>query len=194
MPTLWLLRHGETPWTLLGRHTGRTDIGLTARGQRQAVALGQAIAHHTFAVVLTSPLRRAKDTCSLAGHGDVAAEEPDLMEWDYGAFEGKTTLEIREQQPLWTIWDSGVPAGEAPDSVGGRADRVIARALAVGGDVAIFAHGHLLKVLAARWLGLPPSAGGLLALDTASVSVLEMKGEHRLIRHWNEICHLEGER
>jgi len=193
-PTLWLLRHGETPWTILGRHTGRTDLALTPRGEQQAAALGSRLRRCRFDLVLTSPLLRAKETARLAGYGERAIAEPDLREWDYGGYEGKTTAEIRVEQPSWTIWEAGAPGSEAPSDVGRRADRVIARALAVEGDVALFAHGHLLRVLAARWLGLPPSAGGLLALDTASVSVLGLERERRVIRHWNEICHLEGER
>lgn len=193
-PTLWLLRHGETPWTILGRHTGRTDLALTRRGEQEAAALSSRLGRHRFDLVLTSPLLRAKETSRLAGYGERAIAELDLQEWDYGAYEGRTTAEIRIEQPSWTIWEAGAPGGEAPSDVGRRADRVIARALAVDGDVALFAHGHMLRVLAARWLGLPPSAGGSLALDTASVSVLGFERERRVIRLWNEICHLQGER
>ncbi len=193
-PTLWLLRHGETPWTILGRHTGRTDLALTPRGEEQAVALGRRLGGRPFGLILTSPLVRARDTCRLAGYGAIATPEPDLQEWDYGALEGKTTAGIRVEQPMWTLWEAGAPRGETPGDVAVRADRVIARALAADDDVALFAHGHLLRVLAARWLGLPPSAGGSLALDTASVSLLGMERERRVIRHWNEICHLEDER
>ncbi|HVA58577.1 MAG TPA: histidine phosphatase family protein [Gemmatimonadaceae bacterium] len=190
-PTLWLCRHGETPWTVLGRHTGRTDVALTPRGERQAVALGRRLACRPFALVLTSPLVRARDTCRLAGYGDTAVIEPDLQEWDYGAYEGLTTQEIRVEQPAWTNWKDGAPLGESPTDVGRRADRVIARVRGIDGDGAVFAHGHLLRVLAARWLGLPPSAGALYALDTASVSVMGFEREQRVIHHWNEICHLE---
>jgi broad specificity phosphatase PhoE len=189
-PTLWLLRHGETAWTVLGRHTGRTDLPLTPRGEAEAVALGRRLHGRSFGLILTSPLVRASDTCRIAGYGATATRESDLQEWDYGIFEGKTTAEIRVGEPNWTIWEAGAPGGETPDEVAARADRVIARALAVDGDVALFAHGHLLRVLAARWVGLPPAAGGSLALDTASLSVLGLERERRVIRHWNEICHL----
>lgn len=192
-PTLWLLRHGETPWTLTGRHTGRTDVLLTPVGERQAGALRRHLAGRQFALVLTSPLLRARETCRLAGYGDVAELDPDLREWDYGALEGKTTPEIRKEWPGWTVWDAGAPGGESPDDIGRRAERVIARARSAGGDTAVFAHGHLLRVLAARWLGLPPSAGASLALDTASVSVLGYEREQPVIRHWNEVCHLDDE-
>ncbi|MBW6455669.1 MAG: histidine phosphatase family protein, partial [Trueperaceae bacterium] len=150
---VWLLRHGETPWSLTGRHTGRTDIGLTKRGERQAQALGRRIAGRPFALVLTSPLARAHDTCRIAGYGDVAEVDDDLQEWDYGDDEGRTTAEIRRERPGWTIWEAGARGGEDAAGVGERAERVIARARAAGGDVALFAHGHLLRVLAARWLG-----------------------------------------
>ncbi len=191
MSDLWLLRHGETAWTVLGRHTGRTDLELTPLGRQQAALLGRRLGARPFALVLTSPLLRARETCRLAGHGDVALLEPDLQEWDYGAYEGRTTAEIRAERPGWTIWDGGVPGGETIDEVAARADRVIARAAAAGGDVALFAHGHLLRVLGARWIGLPGAAGGGLALDTASVSVLGPERERRVIRHWNEVRHLE---
>lgn len=193
-PVLWLLRHGETPWTVAGRHTGRTDVPLTPRGEQQARALARRLAGRSFTVVMTSPLSRARDTCRFAGHGERAVVEPDLQEWDYGAYEGKTTAEIRQFAPLWTIWTAGAPQGEAPADVAQRADRVIARARSAGGHVALFAHGHLLRALAARWIGLPPGAGGALALDTASVSQLALERERPVIRHWNEICHLEDER
>lgn len=191
--TLWLVRHGETPWTILGRHTGRTNVPLTPRGERQAAALGHRLTGQRFALILTSPLRRASDTCQLAGYGSVAEFEPDLQEWDYGAYEGRTTAEIRAEQPEWSLWQTGAPGGETPADVGLRADRVIARAQEADGGVALFAHGHLLRVLAARWIGLPPGAGGSVALDTASVSMLGFEREQRVIRHWNEICHLEDE-
>lgn len=194
-PTLWLLRHGETPWTVAGRHTGRTDVPLTPRGERQALALAHRLADRSFTLVMTSPLARARDTCRLAGHGECAVVESDLQEWDYGAYEGKTTAEIRQFAPSWTVWTAGAPHGETPADVAVRADRVIARARSAGGHVALFAHGHLLRALAARWIGLPPGAGGALALDTASVSQLSLEHERPVISHWNEICHLvEDER
>lgn len=193
-PSLWLLRHGETPWTVLGRHTGRTDVALTPRGEAEALALGRSLGGRRFGLVLTSPLVRASHTCTLAGYGPIAEVDADLQEWDYGAFEGRTTAEIRVGQPGWTIWEDGATGGETPDEVGVRADRVIARALTADADVALFAHGHLLRVLAARWLGLPAAAGGSLVLDTASVSVLGKERDRRVLRHWNEICHLGDER
>lgn len=191
MSDLWLLRHGETAWNVLGRHTGRTDVELTPLGRQQAALLARRLGARPFALVLTSPLIRAHETCRLAGYGEVALVEPDLQEWDYGAYEGRTTAEIRAERPGWTLWDRGVPGGETIDEVAARADRVIARAAAAGGDVALFAHGHLLRVLGARWIGLPGSAGGGLALDTTSVSVLGLERERRVIRHWNDVRHLE---
>ncbi len=193
MPDIWLIRHGETPWTILGRHTGRTDLELTSRGRRQAALLGRRLDGRPFALVLASPLARALETCRLAGYGDVAELEPDLQEWDYGAHEGRTTAEIRTERGGWTLWTDGVPGGETADEVGQRADRVIARASTANGDVALFAHGHLLRIVGARWLGLAASGGGLLALDTGSVSVLGLERERRVILHWNDLCHLENE-
>lgn len=189
-PDIWLLRHGETPWSLAGRHTGRTDIALTPRGELQAEALGRRIGGRAFARVWTSPLRRAHDTCRIAGYGDVAETDDDLQEWDYGGYEGRTTADIRLERPGWTIWEAGAPDGEDAAAVGARVERVLARALAAGGDVALFAHGHLLRALAARWLGWPVAAGGALALDTASVCVLGFERERRVLRAWNEVCHL----
>jgi probable phosphoglycerate mutase len=194
MPDIWLIRHGETPWTILGRHTGRTDLKLTSRGRRQAALLGRRLDGRPFALVLASPLARALETCRLAGYGDVAELEPDLQEWDYGAHEGRTTAEIRTERGGWTLWTDGVPGGETADEVGQRADRVITRASTANGDVALFAHGHLLRIVGARWLGLAASGGGLLALDTGSVSVLGLERERRVILHWNDLCHLENER
>jgi len=186
MRELWLIRHGETAWSRSGRHTGRTDIPLTAQGERQAALLGRKLAGREFALVLSSPLRRARETCRLAGYGGVAREEPDLREWDYGAYEGRTTAQLREETPGWTIWAAGVRDGESVDQVGARGDRVIARGAEVEGDVALFAHGHVLRILAARWLGLPAAGGRYLALDAASLSVLGHEHEQRVIQRWNE--------
>jgi broad specificity phosphatase PhoE len=184
-PDIVLVRHGETEWSRAGRHTGRTDVPLTDAGRKQAAALGESLRGCEFALVLTSPLSRADETCRLAGLGEVAQERVDLQEWDYGAYEGRTTPEIREERPGWTLWRDGVPGGETSVEVGARADRVIAELRAAGGDAAIFAHGHLLRVLAARWLGLDPADGRLFVLDTATIGVLGYERETAVIRLWN---------
>jgi probable phosphoglycerate mutase len=182
---IWLVRHGETEWSHGGKHTGRTDVPLTLAGERRAQAIGAAIAGKFFAAVLTSPLARARETCRLAGFGDRARITPDLAEWDYGIFEGRTTPEIREERPNWSIWSTDVPRGEGIEQVAARARRVIDEALAVGGAVVLFSHGHLLRILAACWLGLPPKSGRLFALDTGSTCVLSYERETRVIRSWN---------
>lgn len=189
-PELWLIRHGETEWSATGRHTGRTNIPLTAVGERQAAALGRRLASRSFALVLISPLTRAVETCRIAGYGDVAQFTDDLLEWDYGAYEGRTTADIRTEVPGWTIWTGNPPGGETIGQVGRRVATVIDQATAAGGDVALFAHGHVLRVLAACWLGLPPGAGRLLALGTASLSVLGYERETRVITTWNQDWHL----
>jgi broad specificity phosphatase PhoE len=187
---LWLVRHGETEWARLGRHTGRTDVPLTDLGRRQARTLGRRLAGHAFGLVLTSPLSRAAETASLAGFGGVAAADPDLMEWDYGALEGRRTPEIRADYPGWTIWRGPWPGGETIEGVAARADRIVARARssADGRDTLVFAHGHLLRVLAARWLGLEPASGGLFALGTGTVSILGWEHDVAVIETWNERC------
>jgi len=185
-PRIWLVRHGETAWSLTGRHTGRTDVPLTPRGILQAGRLGRRIATTPFALVLTSPRVRARETCRLAGQGARAQVDPDLAEWDYGAYEGRTAEEIRREVPGWNIWAGAVPGGEAIGQVSDRVDRVLARVRAVTGDVALFAHGHVLRILACRWLGLPAADGRYLALDTASLSVLGHEQEQAVIRSWNE--------
>jgi probable phosphoglycerate mutase len=184
-PEIWLIRHGETEWSLSGQHTGRTDLPLTAAGERQAAAIGRYLAGRPFALVLTSPLQRAHETCKLAGYGGVAQIEPDLCEWDYGAYEGRTSVQIQESVPGWTIWTSPVPQGETIQQVAVRTSRVIERAVKAGGHVALFAHGHLLRILTACWLGLPADAGRFFALGTASVSVLGYERETRVIARWN---------
>jgi probable phosphoglycerate mutase len=186
-PNLWLVRHGETDWARTGRHTGRTDVPLTERGRDQARELGQRLAGHRFGLVLTSPLSRASDTASLAGFGSEAVADGDLMEWDYGDLEGRTTAEIRAGHPGWTIWRGPWPGGETIEQVAVRADRIVARARSSGppGDVLVFAHGHLLRVLAARWLGLEPASGGLFALDTGTVSVLGWERHDPVVQTWN---------
>ncbi|MGA7105703.1 MAG: histidine phosphatase family protein [Candidatus Deferrimicrobiaceae bacterium] len=184
-PDIWIVRHGETDWSRTGRHTGRTDTPLTAAGEREAMALGKRFDGRTFALVLSSPLSRAWETCCIVGYGDVARAEDDLREWDYGVYEGRTTAEIQRETPGWTIWDGEVPGGEMAAEVGRRADRVIRQATEAGGDVALFAHGHILRVLAARWLGLGPTEGRLFALGTSSIGVLGYEREVRVIRAWN---------
>ncbi len=185
--TIWLIRHGETEWSAAKRHTGRTDIALTPAGERQAAALKRSLAGRRFELVLCSPLRRASETCRLAGYGQTAEVTDDLLEWDYGVYEGRTTQEMRLEQPGWSIWTASVAKGESVEQVGHRAQRVIQRALAAGGDVALFAHAHILRVMAARWLVLPPDAGRLFALRTASISVLGFERETRVISLWNFI-------
>ncbi|MEK9140490.1 MAG: histidine phosphatase family protein [Nitrospirota bacterium] len=187
--TLWIIRHGKTEWSAVGRHTGRTDIPLTPEGERQSVALGRYLNGRSFALVLCSPLRRARETCRLAGYQDVASVTDDLQEWDYGAYEGRTTSEIRTEAPGWSIWTGRVPDGETLEQVSGRAERVIQRAVASGGEVALFAHAHILRVLTARWLGLPPDAGRFFSLSPASVSVLGYEREIRVITLWNQEWH-----
>jgi broad specificity phosphatase PhoE len=185
-PHLTLVRHGDTQWSLSGRHTGWTDIPLVESGRRQAKLLGRRLAGRSFAMVLSSPLSRALETCRLAGLGDAVTVDPDLREWNYGDLEGLTSDEIRRSMPDWTIWSGPVPGGETADEVGQRADRVIERILPVDGDVAIFAHGHLLRVLTARWLGLPADHGALFELATATLSRLGWERERRVIELWNE--------
>ncbi|MBX3326154.1 MAG: histidine phosphatase family protein [Nitrospira sp.] len=182
---LWLIRHGETEWSTAKQHTGRTDIPLTPTGEGQAIAVGRSLAGRQFALVLCSPLRRARETCRLAGYGDAANLTDDLLEWDYGIYEGKTTQDIRLEHPDWSIWTTSVFNGESIEQVGRRAQRVIDQALTVGGDVALFGHAHLLRVLTACWLGLPPEAGRLFVLGTASMSVLGYERETRVISRWN---------
>lgn len=182
---LWLIRHGETAWSLSGAHTGRTDIPLTAVGEAKAVGIADKLAGLKFALVLTSPLLRARRTCELAGFGAAAVVDPDLMEWDYGGYEGRTTDDIRRDRPGWTLFRDGVPEGETAEEVAGRARRVIDRAVKAEGDVALFAHGHILRVLAACWMGLPPDCARLLALGTASVSALGYERETRVVVKWN---------
>ena len=180
-----LVRHGETEWSRTLRHTGRTDVPLTDLGRRQAELVGTALRERTFALLLTSPLQRAAETCRLAGFSDVAQSRDDLMEWDYGDYEGRRTDEIREEVPGWTVFSGGVPNGETVEQVGARADRVIAEARAAAGDVLLFGHGYVLRILAARWLGLEPGAGRLFALDPATLSVLGYERETAVIREWN---------
>jgi probable phosphoglycerate mutase len=181
-----LVRHGETEWSRSGKHTGRTDVPLTERGRKQAKAVGEALRGRRFALVLTSPLARALETCRLAGFGDSAEPRDELREWDYGAYEGRKTIEIRKEVPGWTLWRDGVPEGETIDEVAARVDRVIVELRSVQSDALLFAHGHVLRVLAARWLGLEPQDGALFALDPATISALGYERETSVIRLWNQ--------
>jgi probable phosphoglycerate mutase len=187
---VYLIRHGETEWSASGKHTSVTDVPLTDAGRVAAERLGAALAGVPFALVLTSPRARARDTAALAGFGDRAVVDEDLVEFDYGDYEGRTTPEIREERPGWSLWDDGVPGGETVADVARRADRVIERVLAVDGDVAVFAHGHLLRVLGARWIEQPPRVAGSLALSTAALCRLGFERERRVIWAWNDTCHL----
>jgi broad specificity phosphatase PhoE len=180
-----LIRHGETEWSRSGRHTGRTDVPLTRSGVGEAASLRRRLGGRRFSLVLCSPLIRAWETCRLAGYGDVAVRTDDLLEWDYGAYEGRTAAEIRDEVPGWSIWTDGVPGGETAEQVATRARRVIDQAAQTAGDVALFAHGHVLRILAACWVGLPPREGRLLALGTAGIGVLGWENGDRVIRTWN---------
>ena len=192
LPVVYLARHGETAWSLSGQHTGRTDLPLTERGEANARALGVRLSGLSFAKVFTSPLQRAIRTCQLAGFGEKAEADPDLVEWDYGQYEGRRTVEIMKDRPDWFLFRDGCPGGETPDQVGARADRVIDRIRAVHGDVLVFSSAHILRVLAARWLGLEAAGGRHFLLGTASLSLLGY--EHNLgepvIRLWNDSHHL----
>jgi broad specificity phosphatase PhoE len=184
-PRLVVVRHGETEWSKSGRHTGRTDLPLTAEGEKAALAVGPRLAGFTFAMVLTSPRQRARRTAELAGYGERAQVDENLAEWDYGADEGRTTTEIRADRPAWTVWRDGPAGGERLSQVAARADRIVERVLTADGDVLAFAHGHLLDVLAARWVGVHPELGRIFYLDPATVSVLGWHHEARVIQRWN---------
>jgi probable phosphoglycerate mutase len=194
MTELWLIRHGQTEWSASGRHTGRTDIPLTAHGREMAAKVGQFLAGTRFAAVFESPMKRAQETCAIAGFGDVAVVDEGLNEWDYGVYEGRTSQEIQAEIPGWSVWKDPIVGGETVEQVGARADGVIARALAAGAagadadsvtKVALFAHAHILRILAARWVGLAAVGGELFALGTGSVSVLGWERETRVISRWN---------
>jgi len=192
LPVVHLARHGETAWSLSGQHTGRTDLPLTERGERNARRLGEQLRGLAFAKVLTSPLQRASRTCELAGFGTAAEVDPDLLEWDYGDYEGRTSAEIRAERPDWQLFRDGCPGGESPAQVGARADRVVSQVRSLQGDVLLFSSGHFLRTLAARWLGLEPAAGRYFLLGTASLSALgyDHGASESAIRLWNETRHV----
>jgi broad specificity phosphatase PhoE len=191
LPVVYLARHGETAWTMSHQHTGRTDLPLTPQGEAEARRLGQRLQGLTFAAVRTSPLRRAVQTCELAGFGSAAEIDADLVEWNYGAYEGRTSAEIHAERPEWQLFLDGAPGGESPEQIGTRADRVVRRVRAVDGNTILFSSGHFLRVFAARWLGLEPGAGKYLFLGTASLGALGYEHDHSdpVIRLWNEMPH-----
>jgi probable phosphoglycerate mutase len=194
LPVIYVARHGETAWSLSGQHTGLTDLPLTERGERNARRLGERLKGLSFAKVFTSPLQRAARTCELAGFGAAAEIDRDLLEWNYGEYEGRRTAEILAERPGWQLFRDGCPGGESPDQIGARADRVVSRLRAVQGDVLLFSSGHFLRVLAARWLGLEPGAGRYFLLSTASLGTLAYEHNNRsepVIRLWNDTRHVE---
>ncbi|HEX3570352.1 MAG TPA: histidine phosphatase family protein [Acidobacteriaceae bacterium] len=189
---LWLIRHGETEWSASGKHTSRTDVRLTEKGRERAAVLGEYLAETEFCAVFRSPMARARETCEIAGFGERAVVDADLCEWNYGVYEGQTTREIQAELPGWSVWKDAIVGGESLEEVGARADRMIAKALgaaktagAGARNVALFGHAHILRILAARWVGLPPDCGALLVLGTGSVSVLGWERETRVIQQWN---------
>ncbi len=180
-----VIRHGETEWSLAGRHTSRTDLPVTEAGRRRAAALAGRLTGWSFSLVLTSPMRRAIETCRLAGLGAGAQICEDLREWDYGDYEGLTTAQIRERNPDWWLWRDGCPGGESPEQVGARADRALERLRASDGDAVAFAHGHILRVVASRWIGMAPAAGARFALNAGAISVLGYERETEVLQRWN---------
>ena len=194
LPVVYVARHGETAWSLSGQHTGLTDLPLTERGERNARRLGERLKGLSFAKVFTSPLQRATRTCELAGFGAAAEVDRDLLEWNYGEYEGRRTAEILAERPDWQLFRDGCPGGESPEQVGARADRVVSRLRAIQGDVLLFSSGHFLRVLAARWLGLEPAAGRYFLLSTASLGTLAYEHNNLsepVIRLWNDTRHVE---
>src|SRR5438128_3597963 len=192
LPAIYLARHGETAWTVSGQHTGLTDLPLTERGERNARRLGERLSGLKFAKVFTSPLQRAMRTCALAGFGSVAETGRDLVEWDYGEYEGRLTVDILRERPDWQLFRDGCPGGESPQQVAARADRVVSRVRAVAGDVLLFSSGHFLRVLATRWIGIEPINGRSLVLGTASLSALSYENSQSqpAIRLWNDTNHV----
>ena len=185
-PEIWLVRHGETAWSLSGQHTSRTDLGLTPSGEAKAAALGRLLHHPNFQFVASSPMLRALETCRMSGLAPQEVWE-ELREWDYGDYEGLTTPQIRESNPDWSIWAGEVPNGESRDDVQARADMVLRRLSELPGPQAVFSHGHFLRVLASRWIGLEASEGRLFALDTGSISILGYERTTRVMRSWNRL-------
>ncbi|MFL6438216.1 MAG: histidine phosphatase family protein [Terriglobales bacterium] len=179
------MRHGETEWSVAGAHTSRTDLPLLPSGIKQAQELAAKLRRRKFALVLVSPMQRARETCRIAGYGDVAEVTDDLKEWDYGIYEGRSTADIRKDNPAWSLWRDGVVQGELVEHVGARVQRIIQRCSEVDGDVALFAHGHVLRILTAVWLGLPPKDGQFFMLSTGTISVLGFEHEYRVIKSWN---------
>jgi len=194
LPQVFLARHGETAWSLSGQHTGNTDLPLTLRGEQNARRLGMRLQGQVFTKVWTSPLQRAKRTCELAGFGAVAEIDPDLLEWNYGEYEGLTSAQILANRPDWQLFRDGCPGGETPVQVAARADRVVQRVRAVGGTVLLFSSGHFLRMLGTRWLGLAAQEGRCFLLGTASLSILgyEHNAAEPVIRLWNDTHHLES--
>jgi broad specificity phosphatase PhoE len=194
LPVIYVARHGETAWSLSGQHTGVTDLPLTERGESNARRFGERLKGLSFAKVFTSPLQRAARTCELAGFGAGAEVDRDLLEWNYGEYEGRRTAEILAERPDWQLFRDGCPGGESPDQIGARADRVVSRLRAIQGDVLLFSSGHFLRVLAARWLGLEPAAGRYFLLSTASLGTLAYEHNNLtepVIRLWNDTRHVE---
>ena len=194
LPVVYVARHGETAWSLSGQHTGLTDLPLTERGEGNARRLGERLKGLSLAKVFTSPLQRATRTCELAGFGAAAEVDRDLLEWNYGEYEGRRTAEILAERPGWQLFRDGCPGGESPDQIGARADRVVSRLRAIQGDVLLFSSGHFLRVLAARWLGLEPAAGRYFLLSTASLGMLAYEHNNLsepVIRLWNDTRHVE---
>jgi len=195
LPIVYLARHGETAWSISGQHTGLTDLPLTKRGEFNACNLGERLKGMTFANVFASPLQRATRTCELAGFEIQAEVDRGLLEWDYGKYEGRRTVDIHKERPDWQLFRDGCPGGESPDEVGARADRVISRVRPIDGDVLLFSSGHFLRVMAARWLGLEPAAGRFFLLGTASLSALgyEHNRSQPVIQFWNDTRHVTSE-
>ena len=194
LPVVYLARHGETAWSLSGQHTGMTDLPLTERGERNARRLGGRLGGLTFRKVFTSPLQRAARTCELAGFGSAAERDSDLLEWNYGKYEGRTSADIHVERPDWQLFRDGCPGGESPDQIGARVDRMVGKVRSIEGDVLLFSSGHVLRVLAARWLGLEPGAGRYFVLGTASLSALgyEHNRSEPVIRLWDDTRHVDN--